>query len=163
MPTDADTGPQVAEDEGFQRKEWATQRVAWVGFALVLLAAAIGLFGGGPLSRATRGAEGAQIEFDRFTRREKPFDLVVRLAAAGSETITVEIASEILRDVAVEGTTPTTELERSGENGGRFEFAATPGLPAMLKFRLQSSTPGLHAGTIRVDGVPLSFSTFVYP
>ncbi|HZW08550.1 MAG TPA: hypothetical protein VFF69_01485 [Phycisphaerales bacterium] len=163
MPESTESGPQITEDEAFQRKDWAAQRIGWIVFAIVLLSAALGVFGGGPLSRASTGADGAQVQYERFVRREKPFELVVRLDAAKSETVAVEIASRVLRAVSVEGITPAPESERSGENGGRFEFAATPGAPAMLKFRLQSSNPGLHAGTIRVDGVPLSFSTFVYP
>lgn len=163
MNADENSGPQLHEDEGFQRREWAVQRAAWVVFSLILACAAIGLFGGGPLSTATETAEGVQIEFARFARRERPFDLVVRLEAATAETVTVEIGSEFLSGAAVQSITPRPEHERAGAGGARFEFAATPGEPAVIRFRVLCPEFGRRTAMVRVDGKPLSVSTLVYP
>ena len=51
---------QIEQDMGFQRTEWVVQRAGWVGMALLILAALVGLLGRGPLSAAVaRAGDGA--------------------------------------------------------------------------------------------------------
>ena len=46
----------VGEDLEFQRKWWRFERVAWIIFALFVLADVLGLFGRGYLANAERAA-----------------------------------------------------------------------------------------------------------
>ena len=65
---------------------WALQRIGWAVMALVVLVGLVGLFGTGPLSRATAGEEEAPLfveEYERFARFMLPTTLRVRLDPMG--------------------------------------------------------------------------------
>lgn len=55
---------QVSEDLDFQRKEWRVQRIAWTCMAVLILAAALGAAGSGPLSSRTAKARGGHLAVD---------------------------------------------------------------------------------------------------
>jgi hypothetical protein len=60
----------INKDLHFQRSEWRFQRFGWWVLSAFVLAAALGLFGMGPLSHARTGDPGSSfwIEYERFTR-----------------------------------------------------------------------------------------------
>jgi len=68
---------QINEDMEFQRRSWIVQRVGWLVFALVILLAALGLFGDGILSDAKAGQEEGALwlEYPRFKRFEDEFQM----------------------------------------------------------------------------------------
>ncbi|MBL0968407.1 MAG: hypothetical protein IBJ02_04785 [Brevundimonas sp.] len=60
---------ELGEDTGFQRRFWRIQRIAWAGFALVIVAALLGLTGaGGPLSRSVVRTPDGLIDSPRISR-----------------------------------------------------------------------------------------------
>ena len=63
---------QIDEDMEFQRRSWIVQRIGWAIFALVILLAALGLFGDGILSDTKAGQEEGALwlEYPRFERFE---------------------------------------------------------------------------------------------
>jgi hypothetical protein len=67
---------------GVQRRDWRMERTAWLGMALVLVLALLGLFSRGPLSDAvaTGAGENPVITYDRFVRSHAP----TRFEIAGS-------------------------------------------------------------------------------
>jgi hypothetical protein len=155
---------QLDEDELFQRRDWICQRIAWVAFALVLLAALLGLFGSGPLSTATVSGDGFEVEYERFARRGRAMWLVVRIEEPPAGAVVIEISQEYLEVCTVERTEPTSTEEASGELMRRFEFDAEPGSAAEYAFRLEPGSAGLVRGTIAVNGGDhVEFSTFLYP
>jgi hypothetical protein len=72
---------EAEENLRVQRISWKLERVGWVLCAIALALAAIGLFGGGPLSSATaKSADGAiTLRYDRFARNGAPERLEVEL------------------------------------------------------------------------------------
>lgn len=70
----------IDDDPGFQQHEWRVQRLGWIAALVVLLAAALGLFGGDILSQATAGEGGLVVEYDRFIRFGAPTTLLLRLS-----------------------------------------------------------------------------------
>ena len=65
---------ELHQDPRFTRRIAAIQRAGWVVMGLVIAAALLGLFGAGPLSRATaEAADGTlRLEYDRFGRLSAP-------------------------------------------------------------------------------------------
>src|SRR5262245_38055738 len=69
------TGLQIDEEPAFQERMWLMERIGWWGIAAIPLAAAAGLFGHGPVSRATlevtddtQPAHPMALEYERFGR-----------------------------------------------------------------------------------------------
>lgn len=158
---------QLAEDAAFQRKDWAAERVSWALIALVVLAAVIGLLGGGgPAASATLAddASGVTLEYDRFTRIQRPTSLTLHARARPGESgVPLFISNDYLRGVAVSGVTPEPEQVRAVENGLEFVFNAEPGARIAVRFELEAHRPGMHRGRAGRADRPLSFTQFSYP
>jgi hypothetical protein len=104
---------ELEQDLEFQRREWSVQRVGWWALSLFVLAAALGLFGSGPLSHARVGEPGAPlwIEYERFVRVGAADRLRVHLGPlpAGADTRDVRFNREYFESLHVERITPEPE------------------------------------------------------
>lgn len=157
---------EIDQDMPFQERMWRAQRVGWAIMALLLVAALLGAFGTGLLSRATAESGPLQVQYDRFVRFESPAQLEVRVApGAAGDDVRVTLSHEYLRHLLVEHITPQPEQVLDG--GGRLTYVfalAGAGEPAEITFHLRPERPGLlHAQVGLTDGQPTSFTQFVYP
>lgn len=158
------TNLQLNEDEAFQRRECRVQRVAWCLFAAALLAAALGLFGGGPLSTATIDGDGWSLQYERIMRRSREATFTVRLAAAPSQTVDLQIAGPLFTETTIERIRPLPGGETAARDGRRFTLAASPEEPMEIAIQLTPETFGRLKGRLRLGtGQWLEISTFIYP
>jgi hypothetical protein len=163
-----DPGLEINQDLDFQRREWRVQRVGRAVMVLLLFAALAGVFGAGPLSRATAGErETLAVEYDRFLRRGADNRLTVRVgprAATGRE-VRLWVPPRYLERMHYERAVP--EPQRTVFAPGRLWLifpVASPGTPfeVVLDFKPQQVGPARAA--LGVAGGPtLSLSQFVYP
>lgn len=157
------TDLQVDDDDAFQRADWRAQRIGWCLFAVALLAAMTGLFGGGPLSTATKEGDGWSIEYERFARRTKEQALTIR-AHAQRQTIEIEFAGAILRQSRLESINPEPLSRIATTDGQRLTFAVSGSEPITIVIRFTPESAGQADGSVRIDGGEAKeFSTFVYP
>lgn len=143
----------------FQRRAWVAQRVGWLVIAAIIVAALLGIFGGGPLSRAAVEGDGLRLEYERFARLQQP----TRLRLALSKTAPSEVALKrgYLESFRIEQITPEPcEIEASGE-WLVYRFSGS-GTSAVI-FHLMPEEFGSAAGAARADGNPLAFRQFIYP
>lgn len=155
---------QLDEDEHFQRRDWAAQRVAWAVFALVLLAALLGLFGSGPLSTASRTIEGAQVQFERFGRNGRPMTMTFDIESTDAGTVTITISDDYLAAAPVERTEPEASEQSTGNGARQFEFDLAADEGGRIVFHLHPRSVGRAKGWVAInDGGPLPISTFFYP
>lgn len=161
VPEGADL--QVEDNQPFQRGERKAQRLAWLAAAALLLAAALGLFGSGPLSHAAATGETLSVEYERLARRSRTVDLVIRCREVSGETFTIGLQGEYLERADVERMTPTPvrEVLRPGERV--LTFAAEPGRPAEVELRLSPRGAGLRRGAAAFGQEVVEFWMFVYP
>jgi hypothetical protein len=75
---------QLDDDLPYQRREWRAQRFGWWALTVFVAAAALGVFGGGPLSRATAASAdgGLRLDYDRFVRSGAPARMLVHVAGS---------------------------------------------------------------------------------
>jgi len=155
---------QLTEDEAFQRRDWMAQRVAWVVFFLVLLAALLGLFGSGPLSTGSRRSAGAQIDYERFARNGRPMTLTITLDSTPGDSVIIDMSDDYLAAAPLERTEPEARAQAAGEGARRFEFPLAGEDGGKVVFHFDPRSVGLAKGWIAVNGgEPVSFSTFFYP
>ncbi len=160
---------EVSEDLGFQRVEWRIGRVAWVLGAVLIVAAAAGLFGNGPLSHRTASTSGRALALDyqRFVRNGGTTSLVVRIAPGQSEEGKVEIwiSEQYLGNVQVEQVTPKAESRQFHDQGVAFSFEVSdPQSQVEVRFHLRPDDIGPQHGQVGLgDRQPLRFSQFFYP
>lgn len=159
---------QINADLEYQEKAWRVERVAVVVGTLFLLAAALGLFGRGPLSEGEAGTRGGplQLDYERFTRVGAQSDLTARIGPVGLPGTRIELAisGEYLEDMEVQQVLPDPDSVEVGSERVTYTFAAADAPEVReIKFRMQPREIGLHRAEVAVGDTRLEFSQLAYP
>ncbi|MFZ5718059.1 MAG: hypothetical protein ACOY5Y_01190 [Pseudomonadota bacterium] len=164
--SDVHRGLQLEDDPQYQRRFWRTQRAGWVGLALIVVAALLGLTGaGGPFASGRAQGAGGTVDFPRVARWAAPDELSVRFAGPGS-TGTVEVDRALFEVFGVEGIQPRPSASTFTPGGQRFTFdRAGEAVGDTVTFQLRARRPALPLrAQVRIgSGEPLRFSMFVLP
>ncbi|MPZ98566.1 MAG: hypothetical protein GEU80_04355 [Dehalococcoidia bacterium] len=159
---------QLEEYPDFQRREWLVQRVGWAVMLLIVLGAALGLFGVGPLSEAGAGTDGRlAVDYERFVRFQSETELHVRLSgdALSEGRATLWLTAGYLDGMRVSQVIPEPEsVEVSGDRL-TYTFAAAPEATEVgVRFVLLPTRIGGRTGEIGTGHGPgFSLNQFVYP
>jgi hypothetical protein len=164
---------EVDQDLEFQRREWLAERIGWAVMALLVLAALLGLFGTGPLTRATAGDRAGPlwIEYERFNRLLAPSTLRVHLgagAALGGEA-RVWLDRRYLESIQLQRVMPQPDGVEAAPDRMVFVFrVAEPDQPTAITFSFKPEHVGSLPGRAGLAGAapsdqPLRFRQFVYP
>ncbi|MGH7852538.1 MAG: hypothetical protein ACREP3_03810 [Candidatus Binatia bacterium] len=152
---------EIDADFNFQRRFWVAQRVGWFFFALLIIAALVGFFGTGPMSRASAQGPGLRIEYERFARLQQPTKIRFVLYEARSAS-QIELSGGYFDAVQIEQITPLPSAVESA--GDRLVYRFTGPSPLSVTFHLKPEEFGSLAGAAKISGgnaVP--FRQFVYP
>ena len=161
---------QISEDMDYQRRTWLVERVGWIVLGAVLIAALLGLFGGGGLvASAELETDGGALamQYDRFWRVDSPMRLrvVARPPADSDSTLRVWLSRDYVEALSLTTTTPQPDHVAAAADRYAFEFSLTdPGEAATIVFDVEVRGPGRLHGEIGVEGgESASFSQLIYP
>lgn len=158
---------EIQEDPGYQRLFWKIQRAGWVAMALVVAAALAGMFGGGPLSRASLEDTQAswRLEYERFGRYESVQPLRLDVHPGNSRQTSVWLDRGYLADVRIDHIMPDPVREELSSDGILYVFEWRPGeRPGRITLSVTFERIGLVKGRIgRTPSFTQAFSQFVYP
>ena len=172
--TPATGGLQLPEDMAFQRKSWRVERIGWAAMALLLVAALLGLFSAGPLSKGTAQdpAGLVQIAYDRFQRYLAPGTLRVTVTkpadqeppATGGE-VSLRFGRSLADAVSIERIEPQPDRTATTADALVFTFRIQPpGRSGTISFTVKPGTFGPIRGEIGLVGhEPALLTPFVYP
>ena len=152
----------ISEDMRHERREWVVQRVGWAAMAGFLVAAALGLFGSGPLARATAAEAALRVEYSLFARLDAPDEIEVEASSSGPE-LRISIDRDFLTHNELERITPEPDaIELDGERVVHV-YRAYAGRHRVV-FELRAHRLGTQRATIAADdGPPVHLQQFVYP
>ncbi|NLR97026.1 hypothetical protein HGP17_09275 [Rhizobium sp. P38BS-XIX] len=153
----------VGDQRAFQRAFWAVQRVAWLVFALILLACLLGLLGrGGIFSMKAVASSGGDIEIPAISRWNAPDEMRVTLGASVVDQ-TVYVDSRFLETFSVDGIDPPqkTTVQKNGRIG--YVFRSDETASAKIIFRLKTQQPGVRAFLVGIDNDVAEHSTIILP
>jgi len=149
---------EIEGDRQAQRTEWIAERAGWAVLAVIVVAAALGAFGGGPLSHARASADAGRlvVDYDWIVRKSAATELSVRAAVPdGAGEIRLWIDRSYLRDLDVSGIVP--EPGRMEDAGGRVALvfsASASREPLEVVLRVEPRRAGRLSGRIGVAGGP---------
>jgi len=156
----------INEDLPFQRAEWRFQRAGWWFLSAFVLAAALGVFGMGPLSHARAGDPGSTlwIEYDRFTRVGTQTRITVHgIARPGG--IHLRLNRAFLEVHRLDRVTPEPAAIAVGPSDldMRFEPHESGGGPFTIFFDIEPLRAGRHGVSVTSgDGSRISFKQLAY-
>jgi hypothetical protein len=160
--TDAYGGLEIDEDYPYQRLEWRIERAWWFVLLGLLVAAVLGVFGGGAVSGRDSRQGALEVEWERFVRRDAAFALDV--TARGQETVTVVFDARYLELVRVRSVEPEPESVDLGTSTVAYTFRVAPGgSEVRARFWLEAQRAGTLAGDVAVGQDEVSIEQFVYP
>jgi|SRR5688572_27516626 len=160
---------EVGQDLKFEKHWWIIERCGWLVVLLVLIAAVLGFFGPGLLTKKTAGQRGGPLwlEYSRYERHAKPIKLLVNLspAAARENEIRLWIDSRYVEANKIHRIDPEPDsVELEGE---RFVYtfkARDLSTTSKILFHVEPDELGSVAARIGlVNGPEVRFSQFVYP
>jgi hypothetical protein len=150
----------------FQRREYLFERTGWVLMGLILIAAAVGLFGKGWLSEAVLSQDTFRMEYDRFLHAGDITSLRLEIPAERQEEgiIAVAFPNHYLHKFRIERIVPEPESSAHGDQTVFWFTVTRTGQPVTLLFRLEPQEMGRLNGTIYVNGANgHDFHQFIYP
>ena len=155
----------VGEDLAFQRKWWKFEHAVWIFFALLILADLAGLFGRGPLAKATLRAPGMVVHFERIERTGTPSLLHIDFDSSAIQNgkIQIFVSESVVSRLGAQRIIPSPESSIVGNGGITYTFPATLS-PAAIAFALQPDQSGIAEFTMRVSGGPgIRSRVFIVP
>jgi hypothetical protein len=155
---------QLNDDVSFQRKEWFVERVTWTILGALLIAALLGIFGTGPLSRTSEEVDGVTVSYERFTRKISYTDLEIRVADVRNETFTVQLSDSWVSNSDITQITPEPDSATRTDDGLALTFSAVPDTPAVVSIQYRPNKIGRLSATVGIQGGPVvEFAQFIYP
>ena len=160
---------QLEDNMASHRTEWRVQRIGWVLWGAVLIAALLGLMGPGPLSsQESSAADGSlSLKFDRFLHYHHPtqLELLLRPGERRATDIRVEVAQKLLDRVEIHRIEPEPTGRQLSDDGAVFTFPLAEGSQSSkVVFHMEYEKYGPSSGRISLlGGQSVDFKQFVYP
>jgi hypothetical protein len=163
----AERGLQLDQDLGFTARVWRLERLAWLLMATVILAALIGVMGGGWLSRAKIEGPGLSAEYERFLRYQTPTSLLVTLRRERPDETSLDLVvdAELLRAFKVERLVPEPQRVTHEQGGARYVFPlAESEQQVRVRLALEPDRVGMQNTRLwRAGRQPVHLRQFVWP
>jgi len=144
------------EDVACHRRAWAVQRAAWLLLVLGVLAAGLGAFGPGPLTRVVAGTAALRAEYPMVGRQHAPLRLAVALGrTADASGAAVRWLSRDYADrVRIDSVTPVPAEVASAGDRLVFRFRHEGPGPLRVLVELTPRGPGSLAGSLGAPEAP---------
>ncbi|NWJ27604.1 hypothetical protein [Rhizobium sp. RM] len=164
-PAVREDGLQLEEHRRFQERFWAIERFSWGVFAVIILAALLGVFGsGGPLATQVSELESAILEHPRIGRWEGTDEMAIRFKPDSTSNERSLLLSNAFAEVfQVEDIQPLPTRTTIEANGQRlfFDSPARNGGVVTLHIRAQAAGPANF--DVMVDDELISLFSFIFP
>jgi hypothetical protein len=157
----------VGSDLEFQRRWEKLETIIWVFLTVFLLLSLAGLFGRGPLAKATAQApDGSmQVDYERFERFSTPSVLTVRVnpASIRNGQMQLWVSQSLVKPLGNQRVIPQPDKSELSEGGIIYTFPATATL-ASIEFQMQPSGIGKSELKMRIPGSSeLDLNIYVMP
>lgn len=144
----------VGEDLEFQRKWWRFETAIWILFALILAADLSGIFGRGPLAKASaKTADGTmKIDYERVLRYETPDVMTIHFGPNAIQNGKIElwVSETVIQPLGNRRIIPQPKSSILDGDGILYTWP-TASHPNSVSFALEPSTPGSQKFTVRLE------------
>lgn len=149
----------IEEHISLHRQGWIVQRIGWVLMFAFIIAAALGLFGEGVLSKRKIRTGNVEVEYERFGRYEH--GMLVRFQSQ-SETITrISISEEYLKTFRINTIVPQPTKQIA--SGGDVEFRFEGPNNTVVSFYAMPVQRKTVKGNFKVNNNSFSIKQTIYP
>ncbi|MGE3651900.1 MAG: hypothetical protein AB7G10_26450 [Reyranellaceae bacterium] len=156
-------GLQLREWRGVQARVWTAQRVAWIAFAVLLLAGLAGLTGsGGPLADGRERIGSAEIVWPRVARWQANAQIEIALAPGASRR-SIGLSHDFLVAFRIASIHPEPSRWTATGEGLRLEFEIEAGSASTLSLHMKTLRPGIVGYAVDLPDGTARLATVVLP
>ena len=163
------TDLELDEDEAFQRRQYIVQRIGWLLMLAVVIAALVGVFGRGPVSRkfVRSSDQSLSVQYERFARSQAQTELKLTVSknSLTGRTLRLRLDRQYMSKFEVVEISPEPEQTDLSSDAMTlvYQVPKRDG-PLLVKLILEPTEFGSVEGTAGVEGKdPVLFKQFVYP
>ncbi|HYF71126.1 MAG TPA: hypothetical protein VD884_23520 [Ohtaekwangia sp.] len=154
------TSLEIDEDINLHVKGWIIQRVGWFIILILLVCAAIGLFGTGVLSEKTLIKEGSVITYEQFNRRENETHVEI-VAREVSGNVLIHLPHGYLQSHDLKKITPEP-AEYKSVNGSLLLVFPTE-QQAFITLDIEPKEVGQMNNIITINQLDFGINEFIFP
>lgn len=157
------------EDPAFQRRMWRVERLGTGAMMVFFLAAALGIFGNGPLSTAHVADPAGRLglEHERFGRFQAPLTLRFSFAPDTGQDgkVRVWVDRQFLQTIKLDNISPEPETTEAAGDRCIYTFrVAEPHRATGCAMHYQAEGIGRLRGRVGLEGgEAIDFQQFIYP
>ncbi|HEX2099829.1 MAG TPA: hypothetical protein VHF69_04145 [Candidatus Synoicihabitans sp.] len=150
---------EISEDFEFQQRSWFWERIGQIAVVGLVLAALIGLFGGGPISivRQASPDEALRVEHPRFVRNQSPLDLQINVApsAARDGQVRLWLDTSLTDSLTIDSIMPEPDSTELGTDRVYLSFRVAAGESiAPIKIHATADAIGREGGHVGIREGP---------
>ena len=159
---------EIDEDIALQRRGWFAERCAWIVMAAMLMAAALGLFSEGPLSRTSVGDVAGTFRADYGHMQRLGAPTTVKLLVSGSAVtaggVEIDLFNSFRDAMKITDIQPAPVRATALADRMRLRFAAIEGHDAAIYVYATPEKFGRTRVQLGLAGAdPLALPLLVYP
>ena len=151
---------ELDEELDLHIKGWKIQRVGWVLFAIFVIAAALGFFGLGPVSKQKVSFGEHFIEYEKYNRFEAETEIKLSIVPQNGIAL-LSIPQDYLESFEISKVMPQPEKQEVVNGNYQFQFLAQS--PALIKVFLMPKKTGTIKGMITANNESTIISQYIYP
>lgn len=155
------TDLQIKEELDAHRRGWTAQRVGLTLMYLLVIAAAVGLFGDGLASAKTESSQQITVESERFYRFQAPMPLQIMVTNTSGSNITIAFPNDYFRHFEVRSIVPEPTENEFINDHVHYTFDATG--DADITFYLIPLERGRIRGVLNVNDEQFQLNHFIFP
>jgi hypothetical protein len=153
----------------FQKREWRSQRIAWVLWAGLVIAGLAGLVGSGPLSSQEISSSDGRltVTYNRFVHYHHSTTLEVQMQPENEtdDQLRLQISQSLLDRMEIQRIEPEPSSRELASDGTWYVFQCERGVStAKVVFHVEYDEFGGGVGELRLaSSEPVRLKPFVYP
>jgi hypothetical protein len=150
----------IHEDEPLEQRTWTIERIAWVVMVALLVAASLGLFGSGPLSKRTIESENGAISiaYERVARMRAASEIEIRIRESafpvaldrGTPRMDIAFDRHYWDDLQVTRIVPEPVNMVARGSALVCTFPRFRGHELLVTFQTEPKRMGMHTARIRI-------------
>jgi hypothetical protein len=152
---------EIEEHVDMHKRGFPIQGIGIFLIMLIVVAAALGVFGDGMLSAGVLSSRSATVKFEKYYRHEARMEFNIMTFDQQRSVNVVSFPGQYLKDVEIQAINPSPM--RSSFNKGRTEFQFEGTGNTRITFMLIPRKVGSISGTIQVNDDSFGIDHFIYP
>jgi hypothetical protein len=155
---------EIEEDLKHQELAWKVKKTSYITIFALILAALLGLFGGGGLSNSEKGDKNKTwISFEKFLHAGRPAEMEINFTREINSPLSVFINNSFLKKIQIERIIPNPIEEKATADYTEFIFNSDKKPNTFIRWHYVPVKPGAAECVIRINTEKFNLQHLIYP